>query len=286
MLGVTIAFLIVATALYVARGVVAALGLLRRSERAALGRALLAAALGCHTAFVALRAIQCGGLPIASRLDSVALFLWLTAGAFALAARPYGIRAIAPVFWPCFAAGMLAMWLLAGREAGEPAAFARLWLTLHLVPVYIGYAGFALAAGAGAAYLVQERLLRLKDAAARWRRLPSLATLQRVEWAALSLGYPVLTLGLVVGFIWAYQASSPLGRAWYADPKVLGGGAVWVFYTAVLHLRLFLRLQGRRAAVLTVLGFALTLLSFGTAHLYESSASLKSEIRNPKSEMS
>lgn len=266
--------LVAATVLYGARGVAAVVGFVgRRPEaggrrRSAVGDPLVIAALACHTAFVVLRAFECGGIPASTRLDSVAVFLWLTAAAFVASARPYRFQAAAPVFWPCFALGMGAMWALAGREPGEPSSFGRLWLTLHLVPVYVGYAGFAVAAGAGAAYLVQERLLHRKGAAALWRRLPSLETLQRVEWAALSLGYPVLTVGLVVGLVWAYQSSSPLGRAWYADPKVLGGLVVWLFYTAVLHVRLFLRLRGRRAAVLTVAGFLLTLLSFGTAHLY------------------
>jgi ABC-type transport system involved in cytochrome c biogenesis permease subunit len=242
-----------ASALYAARGVMGALELLGRRRLSARGWLLAA---------------QCHGIPACSRLDSVALFLWLTALAFVVSAKPYGIESVAPVFWPCFAAGMAAMWALAGRTPGEPSSFGRLWLALHLVPVYVGYAGFAVAAGAGGAYLVQEQLLRRKASGARWRRLPSLETLQRVEWAALTLGYPVLTVGLIVGLVWAYQSASPLGQAWYADPKVLGGVVVWLFYTAVLHLRLFLRPRGRRAAMLTVAGFLLTLVSFGTAHLY------------------
>jgi len=260
--------LVAATVLYGLRGATALGGLLGRRVRPALDRATLLGAVGCHAAFLVVRAIEGGGIQAGSRLDSVAFFLWLTAVVFLLAARPYRIQAIAPVFWPCLAAGMVAMWALAGREAAEPASFGKLWLTLHLVPVYLGYAGFAIAAGAGGAYLVQERLLRRKGAGAPWRLLPSLETLQRVEWAALSLGYPVFTVGLVAGILWAYQTRSPLGGAWYADPKVLGGLVVWLFYTAALHLRLFLRLRGRRAALLTVVGFLFTLLSFGTAHLY------------------
>ncbi len=260
--------LVGASALYAARGVVGVLELLGRRRLSALGRPLVAGALALHLAFLAVRAAECHGIPACTRLDSVALFLWLTAFAFVLSARPYKIESVAPVFWPCFAAGIAAMWALAGRQAGEPASFGRLWLLLHLVPVYLGYAGFAVAAGAGVGYLAQERLLRAKGTGARWRRLPSLETLGRVEWAALSLGYPVLTVGLVAGVVWAYQTRSPLGSAWYADPKVLGGLVVWVFYTAALHLRLFLRLSGRRAAWLTVVGFLFTLLSFGTTHLY------------------
>jgi len=260
--------LVGASALYAARGVMGVLELLGRRRPGARGWLLEAGALGLHLAFLAERAIECRGIPACSRLDSVALFLWLTALTFVVCAKPYKIQSVAPVFWPCFAAGMAAMWALAGRAPGEPSSFGRLWLALHLVPVYVGYAGFAVAAGAGGAYLVQEQLLRRKGSGALWRRLPSLETLQRVEWAALSLGYPLVTVGLVVGLVWAYQRASPLGQAWYADPKVLGGVVVWLFYTAVLHLRLFLRLQGRRGALLTVAGFLLTLVSFGTAHLY------------------
>ena len=259
--------LIAATVLYGVRGVVSVAELVGRRARPVAARLLLGGAVACHTAFLVVRAVATGGIPVGTRLESVAFFLWLTAAAFLLAARPYGIQAIARVFWPCFALGMAAMWALAGREPAEP-VFGRLWLTLHLVPVYLGYAGFAIAAGAGAAYLMQERLLRRKSGGALWRLLPSLETLQRVEWAALSLGYPVFTVGLVAGVLWAYQTRSPLGDAWYADPKVLGGIVVWLFYTAALHLRLFLRLRGRRAALLTVVGFLFTLLSFGTAHLY------------------
>ncbi len=260
--------LVAATALYGIRGGLALAELVGRRARPAPARLFLAGALAFHTAFLVARAIGGGGIPAGTRLDSVAFFLWLTAAAFLLAARPYGIQGVARVFWPCFAGGMAATWALAGRAAAEPASFGKLWLTLHLVPVYLGYAGFAIAAGAGGAYLVQERLLRRKTAGAPWRLLPSLETLQRVEWAALSLGYPVFTVGLVAGVLWAYQTRSPLGGAWHADPKVLGGLAVWLFYTAALHLRLFLRLRGRRAALLTVAGFLFALLSFGTAHLY------------------
>jgi len=263
-----LALLVAATVFYGLRGVAAVLALVRRRGGPPAGRLALALALACHTAFVALRAANAGGLPVGSRLESVAFFLWLTAVVFAASARPYKIGGIAPVFWPCFAAGMGAMWLLAGRETGEPSSFARLWLALHLVPVYVGYASFALAGGAGATYLVQERLLRGKAAGALWRRLPSLEMLERVGRVALSFGYPPLTLGLAAGVLWAVHTSSPLGVRWYADPKVVGGATVWLFYTAVLHLRLFLALRGRRAAVVTLVGFVLTLVSFGTAHLY------------------
>lgn len=229
----------------------------------------VAAALLAHTVFVAVRAAQADGLPIETRLDSVSLFLWLLAAAFVACRRPYRLEGVEPLFWPLFAAGMVGAWLVAGREPTGGSSLTRFWLVLHLVPVYVGYAGFAVAAGAGLGYMVQERLLRRKAALALWRKFPSLETLERVGRSALSLGFPVLTVGLVAGVVWAEQSSAPLGRGWYSDPKVVGGLVVWLFYAAVLHVRLFARVRGRRAALLTIVGFLLTVASFLAAHAYE-----------------
>ncbi len=271
MIGLSLALMVSATLLYAAYAVNCAVRLLRPRRSPREMRGVLVAALVLHTAFVGLRLVSAGGLLTTSRFDSVALFLWLTAVVFVAAARPYRIQGAAVVFWPLYAGGGVAMWAFAGHEAAERGAFGRLWLILHLVPVYVGYAGFAVAAGAGVTYLLQEWLLRRKGPTALWRSLPSLTTLERVDRMALSLGFPALTVGLVAGVLWAERSSALLGVAWYADPKVLSGLVVWLFYGVVLHVCLLVRLRGRRAAWLTVAGFVLTLLSFVTMHTYTDS---------------
>jgi ABC-type transport system involved in cytochrome c biogenesis permease subunit len=262
---------LLAAALYAVHAVIGLVRLYRPGRWGTLRRWwALAAAMLAHTAFLVARGFETGTLPVESRLDSLALFLWVTAVVFLAAGRPYRLEGVAPLFWVLFAAGAMAALALASREPAPRAALARFWLVLHLVPVYVGYAGFAAAAGAGATYLVQERLLRRKAVGPLWRKLPSLETLERVDRLALALGFPMLTLGLAVGVFWAERNVGLLGRAWYADPKVVGGIVVWLFYAAVLHVRLFARLRGRRAALLTIAGFILTLASFATVHLYGS----------------
>lgn len=265
-----LAILLAAGVLYLAHALGRLAGVIRGKPQGTTGLwGLLAAALALHGAFLIARAVQLGGLPVATRLDSLALFLGVTGVVFVACRRPYRLEGVAAVFWPLFAVGMLLSWLLAGRTPSARASLSGFWLVLHLVPVYVGYAGFAVAAGAGVGYLVQETLLRRKQGAALWRRLPSLETLERVGRGALSLGFPAVTLGLVAGMVWAMQGSALLGRGWYADPKVVGGMVVWLFYAAVLHVRLLARVRGRRAALLTVVGFLLTVASFLAAHWYE-----------------
>ncbi|HUT34726.1 MAG TPA: hypothetical protein VNE39_14650, partial [Planctomycetota bacterium] len=113
MSSIVLLLLIAATVLYGLRGGLALAELLGRRAQPGLARLLLAGALAYHAVFLVVRAVATGGIPAGTRLDSVAFFLWLTAVVFLLAARPYRIQAIAPVFWPCLAAGMVAMWALA-----------------------------------------------------------------------------------------------------------------------------------------------------------------------------
>ena len=265
--------LLAAACLYAIHALLTVVALLRPGQPGGLRHwGIVGAALALHTLFLALRAAHTRSLPIGTRLDSIALFLWVVAVVFLACQRPYRVGGVGPLFWPVFAVGAVAAWLTASRVP-TGGTLDPVWLVLHLVPVYAGYAGFAVAAGAGLGYLAQEQLLRRKARAALWRKLPSLETLERVGRAALSLGFPALTVGLVAGVVWAEQGSAPLGRGWYTDPKVVGGFVVWLFYAAVLHIRLFARVRGRRAALLTIVGFLLTVASFLAAHAYEAPTS-------------
>jgi ABC-type transport system involved in cytochrome c biogenesis permease subunit len=124
------------------------------------------------------------------------------------------------------------------------------------------------ATAAGVTRLIQQRLLRGKRPEALWARLPSLAKLDQIGRVAVSLGFPLFTVGLAAGAIWAQRNSGLLGRAWYSDPKVIAGFAGWLIYAAVVHVRLAGKMGANRAAILTIAGFLVALATFGVAHAY------------------
>lgn len=91
-------------------------------------------------------------------------------------------------------------------------------------------------------------------------RLPSLRVLDEINYRAVTIGYPLYTVGaLFAGAIWAYNA---WGTFWSWDPKEVGAFIIWLFYTAYLHARMQHSWAGRRTAWLSVTGFAMTILSF------------------------
>ena len=87
-----------------------------------------------------------------------------------------------------------------------------------------------------------------------------LDTLDEINYRAVSLGYPLYTVGaLFAGAIWAEQA---WGSFWSWDPKEVGSLLVWFFYSAVLHARYNRDWKGNRLAVLSIIGTSMIFVTF------------------------
>jgi ABC-type uncharacterized transport system permease subunit len=128
-----------------------------------------------------------------------------------------------------------------------------IWLVVHIVLVLAGYAALALTAVASVAYLIQERRLKTKQASALLERLPPLATLDNLISGSLGLGFAFITLGVVIGILWAFIES---GTSWIGDAKIDLSLFTWALLLVTMVLRATAGWRGRKAAVLalTVLG--------------------------------
>ncbi|MGH9482166.1 MAG: cytochrome c biogenesis protein CcsA [Terriglobales bacterium] len=130
------------------------------------------------------------------------------------------------------------------------------WIYLHIVLIFMGYAGLVLAMGSGVLYLVAERRLKSKHARLAGELLPSLETLDLIGYRSLLAGFPLLTAGLAIG---AYWADALFGRVALSDPTVLLALLAWALYLVLLFARWSAGWRGRRSAYLTVVCFALAL---------------------------
>lgn len=149
-------------------------------------------------------------------------------------------------------------------EALAP-ALKGFWLWVHISLSLFGYAAFALAFGTGLMYLLQERQLKRKHLGSFSLKLPSLELLDGLSYRSLSLGFPLLTLGIITGSIWAQYA---WGSYWSWEPKQVWSLVTWFIYAALLHGRLSLAWRGRKAAILSIIGFGFVLFSFFGINLF------------------
>lgn len=126
-------------------------------------------------------------------------------------------------------------------------------LPAHVLVNVLGVAAFTLAFAVATAYLIQERLLRRRQLSGLFNRLPPLDVLDSLGLRLLLVGFPLFTLGMVSGAIWAARMPASLSLT-----QVIGLVA-WAVFGGVLLLRVAAGWQGKRAAIGTLLGFALAL---------------------------
>ena len=79
------------------------------------------------------------------------------------------------------------------------------------------------------------------------------------------IGFPLLTLGIITGAAWANYA---WGTYWSWDPKETWSLIVWFVYAAFLHARITKGWVGKRAAWLSVIGFAATIFCYLGVNLF------------------
>jgi cytochrome c-type biogenesis protein CcsB len=144
-----------------------------------------------------------------------------------------------------------------------PALQNSLLLTVHVAVAVIAYGAFAVGFAAAVLYLLQPGGGRLS--------LPKRDLLDDLSYRATLIGFPFLTLTIVLGAIWADVA---WGRYWSWDPKESASLVTWLVCGAYLHARAARGWRGRRAALLLMVVFAASLftyfgnLFFGGLHSY------------------
>jgi ABC-type uncharacterized transport system permease subunit len=133
-----------------------------------------------------------------------------------------------------------------------------LWSWTHRLSSFGGALAFAIAAAVGCMYLIVSARLR-KKAAVPGPNLGSLERLEHVTDSAVTIGFALLTLGMVTGLAKILQNGShtQLGSHWITSPKVLLALCVWIVYALALHTPITPAVRGRKSAMLSILGFIL-----------------------------
>jgi ABC-type uncharacterized transport system permease subunit len=186
-------------------------------------------------------------VPIGDNFDEL---IWLAILLSLFTAYVQRTRPLAALDWFIMPVviGLLICAAVIGRENYRP-YMGQAWTYLHHLTSYTGAAAFAIAAASGAMYVIAARRLRSKQSAAH---LGSLERLERLTMTAVTFGFALLTVGIVTGAIEMVHDHLPTS-SW----KIVLAGSVWVVYAVVLHAPINPVFRGRRAAVLSVLGFIL-----------------------------
>ena len=222
--------------------------------------ALWAASLGfaSHFIYFILRWVEGGRIPVTNFFEAISALGMGIVFVFLIMELRYRIAALGTFMLPLVLLLMAPAALTSRHITGLDPVLRSAWLGIHTSLALLGDAAFAFAFIVSLMYLIQERQLKHKRLGAIFHRLPPLDVMDTISYRALSIGWPLFTLGMITGSIWAESA---WGTYWSWQPKETASLLVWVLYLAVLHLRT-IGWRGRKMAWLSIAGFLFVLVSF------------------------
>jgi len=212
-----------------------------------------------HTANIIYRYVAGGHIPITNFHEATSFFSWCIVLIFFILQFRYRISLLCAFIMPIVLVLMFSSSMLPKEIKPLSPVLQSYWLGIHTVVAFLGNAAFALASGIGTMYLVQEHYVKSKHLGGLFGRLPSLQTLDELNYRLITLGFPLLTLAIITGALWAESA---WGSYWRWDTREVWSLITWFIYAIVLHARLTAGWRGRRAAILSILGFITILAAF------------------------
>ena len=214
--------------------------------------------VAAHTALLATRWAVQGHFPAGSVCDRMLLLAWLLAVAYAgmqtalrnvslgMFVGPLVVLLLAFAFFTTDRAGSLA----------QDADKAR-WLYAHITIGFASFACFTLATVAGVGYLFQEHFLKSRQKMKM--NLPPLEWLDNAAYRLVSIGLPLLTLGIITG---AVCFKTLHGMFWTWTPKQMVLVVLWSVYAVYLHIRAVRGWRGRGTNLVLVCGFIILFAGF------------------------
>ena len=245
-------------------------------------RLLVAGSNLCLTAQLVLRWWESGHFPISNLYESLCFLAWGCTLTQLLVERswpsPLVPAAATPMALGCVAFASFALPDRLQEASPLVPALRSSWLVMHVSVIMISYAALLVGSLLSLAVLFTDRgnslELRSSSIGSGGYRQAQLATpqlqlssvavpaveqLDSLSYRTITVGFLLLSVGLVSGAVWANEA---WGSWWSWDPKETWALICWLVYAAYLHTRLIRGWQGRKPALVAAAGLVVIVVCY------------------------
>jgi ABC-type uncharacterized transport system permease subunit len=223
-----------------------------RPEITRRARWVLIAGFAANGVDIGWRGVE-GVHPGTSVREALGFLAWILTGGYLAASMKNRLELAGAVLTPISAVVLAAARL---SPAGQPQSDLSLLGRIHISLATIGVAVFTLASALAAIYLLEQKNLKRKrfDSASFKTPGASLETLDAMARRFVLAGFSLFTVAIVLGMIWVEKRGTSMARFEYAAALLC-----WMTYAFLLGARAGLGWRGRRAAWITLAGFAAAL---------------------------
>lgn len=230
---------------------------------AQLATGLLCVALALNLALIVGRWVEADRAPFKSLFESLVFFSFTIGAVYLVMERLYRTRVFGALATLGSFGGLayaLAKW--DAEIVKLPPALQSGWFVPHVVVYFIGYGAVFFATVVAVVQLLSSRVplvQRLVSMKAGTALTGKPLDLEQITYDAIRFGFILLTVGLLVGSIWAKSA---WGDYWVWDPKENWSLVTWLVYGGYLHLRRVRGWRGDKGSWLAVAGFAVVMFTY------------------------
>jgi cytochrome c-type biogenesis protein CcsB len=224
-----------------------------------------AARLLFHAAFLALtlllvvRGLAFGYFPFFTFYETLLFFGWTASLVSLSLERAYRFDSVYVFASPLLSLLLFCSFFFPGEAVEVLYELRSGWLYAHVFTIILAYGTFAVSFVVSLMYLLADRHLKKKTLSSPLVNLPSLDALDYYSYRLVSAGFFLLTASILLGAMWAQHV---WGAFWRWEHQEIWSLITWAVYAAYLHTRLMSGRQGRKVALLNVLGFATVLFNY------------------------
>jgi HemX protein len=199
--------------------------------------------------------------PVLTLSDGLFFYAWVLITFSLVINRTFTVYFIV-FFLNVFSFFILLLYLLTSAQKhvyGSGVQFVHEILITHITLAILSYGFFTLSFVFSIMYLMQYLFLKNKKALKWIWRFADLKKLDDYSFKTITLGVPLMLIGLILGLVWANVAGV---EAYWLDPKTVGSIFVLAVYIVYLFLRVGKGLQGKIIALYNTCAFLILLINF------------------------
>ena len=219
------------------------------------------------------RWLENGYFPLSNLYESLMFFIWGITAITIVIEKSVAISLIGAVTSPLslFVVAFATLSLPEGMQKASPLvpALKSNWLMMHVSIMMLSYAALLAGSLMAVVFLVlaREPKIVLVNEQKTEEKNSLVEVLDQLSYRTLGIGFPLLTLGILSGAVWANEA---WGSYWSWDPKETWALITWFIFAIYLHLRISYGWEGKRPAVLASVGFLFVWICYLGVNLFGS----------------
>lgn len=231
----------------------------KRNPASTSSQIVFSVAVFSHILYLGVETFTLGRILTATVSETLGTFVAMTAAIYWVQERRLRNYSMSVFILPVFLIMLVVSTLTARPNETMPAILSDIKFEIHVLAMLISYGAFTVSFIASLLYLLLSREIRKRRLGLFYSRLPSLPFFGQISNTSVNTGLVFATIGLGMGTYFALQVWQSF---FFSDPKFVIAFVNYLIYLLHFLGRKYAGWEGRRAAVISVVGFCWLLFSF------------------------